>query len=205
MNTTLTERPVQRVAIVSVHGCPIARLGSRDTGGMNVYVRQVAQKLSEMGVYVDVFTRDHEPDEPQIVELAERARVIHLKAGSLALEKEELPGCLPDFARGLLDFTRRNGLSYGVIHSHYWLSGRVGNVLARHWRVPHVATFHTLAEVKLRARAGEREPEARARGERRTIASADCIVAFSEHERDAISRLYDSGRDHISVIPAAWT
>ena len=73
---------VQRVAIISVHGCPIARLGSRDTGGMNVYVRQVAQELSARGVYVDIYTRDHEPDDPQVVELAEKARVIHLKAGS---------------------------------------------------------------------------------------------------------------------------
>ena len=201
MNTTSSGPSVQRVAIISVHGCPNARLGSRDTGGMNVYVRQVAQELSARGVYVDIYTREHEPDEPQFVELAERARVIHLAAGSIALEKEELPGSLPEFARGLSDFTRQNGLTYDVIHSHYWLSGRVGNVLSSHWRVPHVATFHTLAEVKLRARAGEREPEARAAGERRTIASADRIVAFSEHERDAISRLYDSGRDHIAVIP----
>ena len=103
--------------------------------------------------------------------------------------------------RGLLEFTSQNRLSYDVIHSHYWLSGRVGNVLSRHWRVPHVATFHTLAEVKLRARAGEREPEARAAGERRVIASADRVVAFSEHERDAIARLYDAGRDSIAVIP----
>ena len=192
---------VQRVAIISVHGCPIARLGSRDTGGMNVYVRQVAQELSARGVYVDIYTRDHEPDDPQVVELAEKARVIHLRAGSIALQKEELLGSLPAFVRSLLDYTRQNGLSYDVIHSHYWLSGRVGNVLARHWRVPHVVTFHTLAEVKLRARAGEREPEARAAGERKVIASADRVVAFSEHERDAIARLYNSGRDHIAVIP----
>ena len=192
---------VQRVAIISVHGCPIARLGSRDTGGMNVYVRQVAQELSARGVYVDIYTRDHEPGDPQVVDLAEKARVIHLKAGSIALQKEDLPGSLPAFVRSLLDYTRQNGLSYDVIHSHYWLSGRVGNVLARHWRVPHVATFHTLAEVKLRARAGEREPEARATGERRVIESADRVVAFSEHERDAIARLYNSGRDHIAVIP----
>ena len=201
MNTTSTERPVRRVAIVSVHGSPIARLGSRDTGGMNVYVRQVAQELSARGVYADIYTRAHEPDEPRIVDLAERARVIHIKAGPLVLQKEELPGALPEFVRGLLEFTRHNGLSYDVIHSHYWLSGRVGNVLSRHWRAPHVATFHTLAEVKLRARAGEREPEARAEGERRVISSADRIVAFSEHERDAIARLYDAGRDNIAVIP----
>ena len=97
MNTTLTERSVQRVAIVSVHGSPIARLGSRDTGGMNVYVRQVAEEMSARGIYVDVFTRNHEPDAPQVVDLAERARVIHIKAGSIVLQKEDLPNALPGF------------------------------------------------------------------------------------------------------------
>ncbi len=193
--------PVQRVAIVSVHGCPMARLGSRDTGGMNVYIRQVAQQLSDRGVCVDVYTRDHEPDDPQVVDLAERARVIHVRAGSLSDRKEDLPDRLPEFLCGLLDYTRKHNLSYDAIHSHYWLSGRVGNVLARQWRVPHVATFHTLAEVKLRARAGESEPEARASGERRVIAAADRVVAFSEHEREAITSLYDADRDRIEIIP----
>ncbi len=179
----------------------MARLGSRDTGGMNVYVRQVAQQLSDRGVYVDVFTRDHEPDDPQVAALADRARVIHVKAGPLSDQKEDLPNRLPEFVRGLLDYTRRHNLAYDAIHSHYWLSGRVGNVLARHWRAPHVATFHTLAEVKLRARAGEREPEARAAGERRVIAAADRVVAFSEHEREAITRLYDAAWDGIEIIP----
>ena len=197
----MNSSPVQRVAIISVHGCPMARLGSRDTGGMNVYIRQVAQQLSDRGVYVDVYTRDHEPDDPQVVDLAERARVIHVRAGDHSSQKEELPAYLPEFLCGLLDYTRKHRLSYDAIHSHYWLSGRVGSVLARHWRAPHVATFHTLAEVKLRARVGESEPEARASGERRVIASADRVVVFSEHEREAITRLYDADRDHIEIIP----
>ena len=201
MSRSLAERSVKRVAIVSVHGCPIARLGSKDTGGMNVYVRQVAQELSGRGIYVDIYTRDHEPDDQQVVVLGERARVIHVKAGDHSRQKEDLPACLPEFVHGLLGYTRQHGLSYDVIHSHYWLSGRVGVVLARHWRVPHIATFHTLAEVKLRARAGEREPDVRAAGERKVIASADRIVAFSEHEREAIARLYNTVGDNIEAIP----
>ena len=93
---------MKRVAIVSVHGCPIARLGSKDTGGMNVYVRQVAQELSGRGIYVDIYTRDHEPDDQQIVVLGERARVIHVKAGDHSRQKEDLPACLPEFVHGLL-------------------------------------------------------------------------------------------------------
>ena len=38
-----------RIAILSFHGCPVARLGEKDTGGMNVYVRQMARELGHRG------------------------------------------------------------------------------------------------------------------------------------------------------------
>ena len=50
-----------RVAMLSVHGCPVARLGERDTGGMNVYVMEVAKELGRLGNQVDVYTRFHDP------------------------------------------------------------------------------------------------------------------------------------------------
>ena len=49
------------VAMLSVHTCPLAALGGKETGGMNVYVRQVACELGRMGVHVDVFTRSQNP------------------------------------------------------------------------------------------------------------------------------------------------
>ena len=48
-----------RLALLSVHGCPVARLGERDTGGMNVYVLQVARELGRQGHSVEFFTRYH--------------------------------------------------------------------------------------------------------------------------------------------------
>jgi D-inositol-3-phosphate glycosyltransferase len=179
----------------------MAQLGSKDTGGMNVYIRQVAQELSKRGIYVDIFTRYHDPNEPQVVKLAERARVIHISAGPFSADKADIPYHLPEFVCGLLDYTNQEGLSYDLIHSHYWLSGRVGTILARHWDIPHVASFHTLAEIKRRARVGESEPEERVLGEAKVIQSADSIVAFSQHERDAMIRLYDAPGQKIEVIP----
>lgn len=192
---------MERIAFISVHGCPTAKLGSKDTGGMNVYIRQVAQELAKMGVYVDIYTRYHDPKDPQVVSLGERARVIHIPAGLYDDTKGSLPGHLPEFVCSLLGYTEREGLSYDLIHSHYWLSGRVGTILARHWGIPHVATFHTLAEIKRHARAGEREPEERVVGERKVLASADRIVASSQHEREAMVRLYNARGHKIEVIP----
>jgi len=35
--------------MLSVHSCPVGRLGGRDTGGMNVYIREIARELGKRG------------------------------------------------------------------------------------------------------------------------------------------------------------
>ena len=192
---------IERIAIISVHGCPAAQLGSKDSGGMNVYIRQVARELSDRGIYVDIFTRYHDPNNTQIEQVSDRARVIHISAGDFSDDKASIPYHLPEFVCNLLEYTKQNNLSYDIVHSHYWLSGRVGTILTRHWNIPHVASFHTLSEIKRQARVGERESEERTLGETKVIQSADSIVAFSQHERDALVRLYGAPDEKIEVIP----
>ncbi len=192
---------VERIAIISVHGCPSARLGGREAGGMNVYIKQVAEELGRRGVWVDIFTRYHDPQDQEVVQISDRVRVIHIIAGSYWDDKNNLLAHLPDFICGVLDYTRAEQISYDIVHSHYWLSGRIGLVLGRHWRIPHVANFHTLAEVKMRARVGENETEQRSSGERKVIAMSDQVLAFSQHEKEAMVRLYGAQRDRVGVIP----
>ena len=191
-----------RLALLSFHGCPVARLGEKDTGGMNVYVLQMAQELARRGNKVDVYTRCHDPDDPQIVELGDGARVVHLRAGAYDDTKESLYQFIPEFIGNLCEFQRYEGIRYDLVHSHYWLSGRVGMFLSRKWNVPHVATFHTLAKTKLRARAGERESELRASTESRVMNGADAVVVSTEQEKDDIARLYGARRDKVQVISA---
>ena len=47
MTPAFSGRPVSRsrLAVLSVHTCPLAALGGKETGGMNVYVREVARAL----------------------------------------------------------------------------------------------------------------------------------------------------------------
>jgi D-inositol-3-phosphate glycosyltransferase len=191
-----------RLALLSFHGCPVARLGEKDTGGMNVYVLQLARELGRRGNQVDVYTRCHDPKDPQIVELGEGARVIHLKAGPYDASKQDLYQYIPEFMNALCCFQRKESLEYNLIHSHYWLSGRVGLALGQKWNIPHVATFHTLARTKLRARAGEKEPELRASVESKVIDRADCIVVSTEQEKEDLVRLYRGMPHKIKVIPA---
>jgi len=169
---------------------------------MSVYVHELARGLGRRGFHVDIYTRRHDPHEAMIVALDENVRVIHLKAGPPGAPKEDLFCYLPRLLSRLKAFQQRHQLTYDLIHSHYWLSAWVGDALAREWGVPHVATFHTLAEVKSRARAGEDEAGPRSVTERRVAAAADSIIVFTAHERGALRRLYDVSEEKVCVVPA---
>jgi D-inositol-3-phosphate glycosyltransferase len=168
---------------------------------MNVYVRQMASALGTLGMEVDIFTRAHPDCDHPVVAIGPNVRVVHLPGGDPEAPMEDLFSYLPGFLEGLRAFRRDNHLDYQAVHSHYWLSGWVGRELARELEIPHVVTFHTLALIKMQSRAGEREPLQRQRVEREIMASADQIVAFSPHERDAMQRLYDADPSNIELVP----
>lgn len=191
-----------RIAMISVHGSPLADLGARETGGMNVYVRDLSRELGRQGMTVDVFTRLVDPALPQIVEFGQGARVIHLPAGEVGLmDKNVVFDRLPEFVGQVRRFTADHDLHYQYVHSHYWLSGWVGKLLARSWEAPHVTTFHTLARVKNRALDGPAETERRGEIEERIIAQADGIIVSSDHERHSLVDLYNARSERIHVIP----
>ena len=192
---------VNRVAFISFHACPLASPGEGKSGGMNVYTRQLALALGNTGVHVDIFTRGHTEAESKITEIASGVRVIHLPGGPAETAVDGLFPHLPEFSQALLEFQRETGLTYQAVHSHYWLSGWVGQQMAIEWRVPHILTFHTLSLIKMQSRAGESEPATRQQVEQELMASADHIVAFSPHERDAMVRLYQADATRIGLIP----
>ena len=169
---------------------------------MNVYVRQVSSALAELGCQVDIFTREHCADHHGVVDLNEYARVVHLQAGPVDAPKEELFRYLPSFADRLEKFRESNGFNYQLLHSHYWLSGWVGNNLSREWGVPHVTTFHTTAELKGRTPGGDTEPSMRSSTERKIVASSDRIIASTRHEYGSLVSLYQADQDRIRVVPA---
>ncbi len=191
-----------RVALITVHTSPLAQLGGRDAGGMNVYIRELAKRLLALGRPVDVFTRRTSPDSPEIESFSNGARLIHIAAGPATdLPKDRLYDLLPDFQRGMQAFAAREGLHYDVIHSHYWLSGWVGRRLQRAWQVPHVVMFHTLGEIKNRARFTEREPELRIANERQIARTADRVVCASRDELAQLARHYGVDPAKATVIP----
>ncbi len=192
---------VERAAFITFHACPLAAPGQGKSGGMNVYVRELARALGDLGIGVDIFTRDHPEATSKIEQIAPMVRVVHLPGGDPEVPMEGLFRHLPQFLEALQQFQRENRLAYQVVHSHYWLSGWIGRALAHSLTLPHVVTFHTLGLIKMQSRAGEVEPLRRAQVEQELMASAARIIAFSPHERDAMARLYGADPERIVLAP----
>ena len=191
-----------RVAVLSFHTSPLALLGGAATGGMNVYVREVSARLARDGAAVDVFTRREHAETPTVVEFAPGTRLIQIEAGAAKpLHKQNLIALTGEFASGVAAFAASEGVRYDVVHSHYWLSGVAGEELAGWWDVPHLGMFHTLGEIKLRARASEHEPAERLEAELRLVQSLDKVIAATEYERRLLRQIYRVPAARIEVIP----
>jgi D-inositol-3-phosphate glycosyltransferase len=194
---------LNRIAMLSVHTSPLATLGGKETGGMNVYVRDLSRELSRRGLAVDVYTRSQDPARPRVQELAGRGRVIQVKAGpEQPYNKNRVVDHLAEFVAGVELFAGEQQLTYDLIYSHYWLSGLVARELRRAWRVPFAQMFHTLAEMKNRvAQPGERETEFRANSEGEIMAFADTLIAATPLEKNQMTWLYGAAPDKIEVVP----
>ena len=197
-----------RIAIISYHTSPLASLGGAETGGLNVYVRELASELAERGHTVDVFTRRTDADSPATLPISEAgsgsslARLVQITAGPPQYEQKDLlPGYVDDFVDGVANFVAEEGVSYDIIHSHYWLSGMASEKLKARWGVPHIAMFHTLGEVKTRSRVSEREPEPRIAAETAISRNADRIVVASKDEQQLLVRYYGADAERISIVP----
>jgi D-inositol-3-phosphate glycosyltransferase len=171
---------------------------------MNVYIRAVASRLLDRGFDVDLFTRCRGGDDHETKHLSSAAHVVPIKAGPCEhIPKADLPRYLPEFLGGVLRHATYNGFTYDLVHSHYWLSGWVGNALRARWDVPLVSSFHTLGKVKNYSLArGERpEPQVRIDAEARVIAASDRILAPTPSEAGQLVGLYRADPDRIRLVP----
>jgi len=194
-----------KIAMLSYHTCPLATLGGKDTGGMNVYVRDLTRTLGSLGVHVDVFTRSQDEHVPHVLhDLGYGNRVVHIKAGDeVPLPKEELLSHIPEFTAGIEEFTSIKSLQYDLIHSHYWMSGLAALELKRQWNLPVMQMFHTLGLMRLRVARPDEEVDGdyRLEGEKRLLKEADCIIAATVAEKAQIQWLYQADVEKIGIIP----
>jgi len=194
------------IAMLSYHTCPLATLGGKDTGGMNVYVRDLTMELGRMDIHVDVFTRSQDEHVPHVLhDLGFGNRVVHVPAGpEVPLPKRELAGYIPQFVDGVRQFAEEKRIKYDLLHSHYWMSGLAAGALSDLWSgVPILQMFHTLGEMKNRVARSEAEREGAYRldGERQVLARADRIIAATLAEQAQLEWLYKADTRKVTVIP----
>jgi D-inositol-3-phosphate glycosyltransferase len=189
-----------RIATLMVHTSPLDQPGIGDAGGMNIYVLESAQRMAAMGVSVDIFTRRTDSAQADIVEISPGVRVRHFDCGHGTLTKEQLPIHISGLSQEFSRIMRTE--NYDVIHSHYWLSGKVAMPAAKELGIPLVHTMHTMARVKnLNLAEGETpEPMIRVQGETQVVAAANALIANTDAEGASLVSLYDACPDIVHVV-----
>ncbi len=189
--------PVRRVAVISLHTSPLLQPGSGDSGGMNVYVREMVSSLAQAGVDCTTYTRVDRDGLPDEVLVEPNHRVVFIEAGPHHLPKEALPEIIDEFTDRVLDHLRANG-GADVVHANYWLSGVAAHKIKHALDIPFVSTFHTLARVK--SEGGDPEPGWRDRAEAELINCADAVCVSCVEEEEQFRRHYGDPQGRIEII-----
>ena len=189
-----------RIAVLMVHTSPLEQPGIGDAGGMNIYVVESAQRMAAMGVSVDIFTRRTDASAPEFIDISPGVRVRHFDCGHGWLTKEQLPTHIAGLSREFLRIMKEE--NFDVIHSHYWISGKVAMPAAKEFGIPLVHTMHTMARVKnMNLAEGEvPEPMIRVQGETQVVAAADALIANTDAEAASLVSLYDACPDNVHVV-----
>ncbi len=190
-----------KIAFVSMHVCPLGKLGDDKVGGMNVYIMNLAAALADIDNDIDIFTRKHDLNDPVIVKISEKIRIIHLDAGPIMDDNNDLYNFMDEYTNNIIKFNSLEQIKYNIIHSHYWLSGPVANVLSDKWEIPNVITFHTLSAIKLKASSSIVEHDKRYEVEKDSMSKVDSIIVSTKSELEDIRKLYGILDEKIKVIP----
>jgi len=192
-----------RAAAISAHTSPLASLGSKDAGGMNVYVRELSYHIADRGLPVDIFTRRTDPETAEVQYPHDGVRVISISAGPAEqVSKHEIFQYMPEFAEQMALFAHRDHVAYDIIHAHYWLSGFAAHFTRRFWNTPFAVMFHTTAYMKnIVSSVEHHEPEFRDRMERRLVTLADSIIAGNPDERADLIWRQRARPEKICTIP----
>lgn len=195
---------LHRIAIISVHTCPLADFAERDTGGMNVFVRHLSTQLGDKGIAVDIFTRLTDKSLPRVVQMAPDVNIIRIQAGSpKKIDKYEISTHLEQFIQGVDAYRQNSSLSYDLIYTNYWLSGYVGVYLKKRWNVPLIHTYHTMALLKDMVKTYRETPKRleRIKIEQEILKHINAIITSNPQEKTFLTSTYNYPDKNIYVIP----
>ncbi|MDD5313201.1 MAG: glycosyltransferase [Dehalococcoidia bacterium] len=197
MNDTLN------IALLSLHSCPWAKPGSRYTGGMNVYIKEIVKQLGQKGHSIDIYTTANSCcDQKEVVDLGNRTQLIHLQADEYGnITENNLNLYVNNILESIYRYQARTGRHYDLISSHYWLSGMVGLQLQKSWDIPHITMFHTLGAIKNNLGLGILEPDFRILNEQLIMDCCNRIVTLSEKDKQELLNHYIVENEKVATIP----
>jgi D-inositol-3-phosphate glycosyltransferase len=182
-----------KIAFISFWSCPLERLGVLASGGMNVYVINLADALGKLGHHVDIYTRTHLSTHNRITKINDMVRVIHISNSGFEMKDK-----VNDFALKVIRFQKENNLTYDYIHAHYYHSATAAIQIKKQNNTPVFVTFHTLGIMKekyIHIRDQNRINE-----EIKICAEATGIIASTEIEKADIVNNYKVGNNKIFVV-----
>ena len=198
----------KKIAMFSIHSDPLALLGSQESGGQNIYIRHLIEKLEKLGWSIDVFTRWDSHHKKQLTHLGKRSRVIRLKGGPVHyIPKKDLFSILPEILNNFLIFIDFKN-PYALFHGHYWDGGWVALQAHLKFSIPLIENFHSLGMIRFDTKRryfknGNKQKieEQRITLEKDIIKNASAIISLSEIEKNDLINLYGTPVEKIAVIP----
>lgn len=198
--------------MLSTHGYVSAEpeLGKPDTGGQVVYVLELANRFSRLGVKVDLVTRRFD-DQPEFDLVNENFKVWRIPfGGDDFIRKEDMHDHLSKFVTNALSRIRSKGIQYDIVYSHYWDAGWAGQKIAEELSIPHIHTPHSLGWWKKESmgksmdqKLMEKNYRFNERIEKEFFIYQMCnhVIATTEPQFELLTKHYDVLDRRISVIP----
>jgi mannosylfructose-phosphate synthase len=203
---------MNKVLMISVHGYVAAEpeLGKPDTGGQVVYVLELANRFSRLGVSVDLVTRRFE-DQPEFDEINDLYRIWRIPFGGKSfIRKEDMHDHLKKMITNLLSKIRKEGIQYDIVYSHYWDAGWVGQKIAEELNIPHVHTPHSLgwwkkknlgSDISLKEMEKTYRFEERIKKEYFIYQMCNRVIATTIPQTELLQEEYDVLERRIQAIP----
>lgn len=195
---------ISTLAVISMHTSPRLQPGVGNAGGMNVYIDELSEAMTRQGIQVVVFTRACQAGKPIKTEVSPLYTLVRIEAGpTKPIPIAEMVQYVDDFAYGVERWIEESGMSFDLIHSHYWLSGRTGVRLKKLLGIPLANSFHTLGRVKDINRRSDEPASSEVRNgiELNTITQSDCVVASTPYEFDDLLDHYGATPERLCISP----
>jgi len=174
------------VLIISYHTSPFGEVGLNDAGGLNTYLTNTAKFLSEKCNLTIVTGEASDNFSSKNIKLL--SQQLFEKEALM----EEKINFLEEFEKNLETSIEFSNID--IVHSHYWLSGLIGDKISKKYNIPHIFTAHSYGEFL------QLDTHLRTKSEKKIIQDATRVTASSKYEESLLTKKYDCKVNDISTI-----